>query len=1237
MKKYIVMSLSSLLIFVFIINFVSYGNGFHGNTKNDEKVLTKELSQINIASPFSIAYSDAYATMKDPSAVYCGSLGYDYQIAEDEEGGQDGVCVFPDASACSSWDFYIGKCGKRFSFCALNGMDIATAADGRNSFSLEYAVCVDENENIIGTVDDLYNMADKVGATPPGEDDFLRPEGPLPVEDSGINVLPSSFDWRNHQSADWMTPIKSQGQCGSCWSFSAVGVAEAVMNIAANDPSLDLNLSEQYMVTDCALTEGACDGGNKGSALSFIANSGIPDESCLPYLDGNYTTGCSYSSVLGSCNSSICNYSTGDECSDYRCTDRCADWASRLHYIDSRTYLGYYASQDAIKQALIDHGPIAVSMNMSGSFGAAPNYIYTCPSNIATGHAVIVVGFNDTGGYWIVRNSWGTSWGYENGYYNVAYDNCAVQKYPYYADGISANNAPNTPSNPSPADNATNVSINADLSWTGGDPDSGDTVTYDVYFEANDSSPDILLCNDASTAFCDPGTLAYSTHYYWYVIAADNHGATQTGPTWDFTTGSGSGTDILLVDDDDNVPDVRAYYTSALDALGKTYVIWDTINSDNEPDATFLAQYDTVIWFTGAEFGGAAGPGTSGETALGTWLDTGKCLLVSSQDYFFDRGLTSFMGTYLGVSSATSDVTQATVSGTGSVFGGLGPYSLSYSFSNYSDLISPDGTADVAFIGNQGDAAVVKDSGVYRTTFWGFSFEAIPTPTDRQNAMDAFLNWCSPEPEVVINEVDPGTPDAIEFYNAGSQAVDMTGWQLLHNGTSAYTFTNYTLQPDSYVVVYEYGDPANNTSTVLYTDENINLISGSGAVGLIDDNGNGADFVRWSSSSITPPSGTNWTGNNPSEPAAGQTLGRDVSIADTDDGSDWCSQAPSLGSQNAGCGPICYQLTRDFTGTGSKPTASPPNSTGCSVDYFVAGETVTMTPHPATGHHLDYWTGTDSSSSDHLTMPASSHTVTAYYVQDAPTCYALTPSYTGTGSAPTASPTNSSGCSTGQYVAGESITMTANPASGYHLDYWTGSDSSSSDHLTMPASSHTVTAYYIQDAPTNFIVINEVDPNTPDAIEFYNTDGQAVDMTGWQFMNYDKNGALDTTYTFPAFTLQPGAYVVLYESSGTDTATELYTGGNILWINSAGAAELLDASGASVDFVRWGDSTVAPTYITAANWTGPNPAGPASGYTLGRDSNSTDTDSGSDWYSQFPSLGSQNATEYKVFLPLVTR
>jgi len=79
----------------------------------------------------------------------------------------------------------------------------------------------------------------------------------------------------------------------------------------------------------------------------------------------------------------------------------------------------------------------------------------------------------------------------------------------------------------------------------------------------------------------------------------------------------------------------------------------DTNNSDTEPGTADLASYDIVIWFTGVEYGSYAGPGAAGESALGSWLNGGGCFLISSQDYHYNRGLTSFATTYLGVSAVT--------------------------------------------------------------------------------------------------------------------------------------------------------------------------------------------------------------------------------------------------------------------------------------------------------------------------------------------------------------------------------------------------------------------------------------------------------------------------------------------------------------------------------------------------------------------------------------------------------
>ena len=99
----------------------------------------------------------------------------------------------------------------------------------------------------------------------------------------------------------------------------------------------------------------------------------------------------------------------------------------------------------------------------------------------------------------------------------------------------STNNFPNTPSNPSPLDEAGNVTASADISWSGGDPDTGDTVTYDVYFSTN-SPPFALVSSYQSATSYDPGTLDYSTTYYWQVVATDNHGYFSTSPIWQFST-----------------------------------------------------------------------------------------------------------------------------------------------------------------------------------------------------------------------------------------------------------------------------------------------------------------------------------------------------------------------------------------------------------------------------------------------------------------------------------------------------------------------------------------------------------------------------------------------------------------------------------------------------------------------------------------------------------------------------
>ncbi|MBT5136000.1 MAG: hypothetical protein HOM36_00425, partial [Phycisphaerae bacterium] len=202
----------------------------------------------------------------------------------------------------------------------------------------------------------------------------------------------------------------------------------------------------------------------------------------------------------------------------------------------------------------------------------------------------------------------------------------------------------------------------------------------------------------------------------------------------------------LLVDDDDNSPDVQSVYQQLLDDAGVIYVVHDTNNSNNEPTFAELQSYPLVIWFTGDEWGGFAGPGSAGEVALASYIDAGGHVLLSSQDYLYDNGLTTFGQEHLGIASFTSDVNQSSVTGA-DIFEGLGSVSLNYPFTNYSDEVNASSDALVTFTGSAGNAAVRKDSEHGGSAiFLGFPLEAMPA-NSQALFMDAIGDWIGTDSE----------------------------------------------------------------------------------------------------------------------------------------------------------------------------------------------------------------------------------------------------------------------------------------------------------------------------------------------------------------------------------------------------------------------------------------------------------------------------------------------------------
>jgi C1A family cysteine protease len=201
---------------------------------------------------------------------------------------------------------------------------------------------------------------------------------------SGSSLV-ESFDWRSRHGANnpdspyydgdptgsgWITSITKQG-CGDCWAHSAVGATEALANLYFNqhlDADFGLDLSIQDVVS-CS-GAGGCSGGLPGGALSYIANTGVVDEACFPYVGG-----------------------------DVPCVNKCDDPNEIIH-IAGRNDISYSLGEENIKQNLIDHGPL--------NFGIH-----------SWGHSMVLVGYDkdsdDGETIWILKNSWGSSWG-EDGY-----------------------------------------------------------------------------------------------------------------------------------------------------------------------------------------------------------------------------------------------------------------------------------------------------------------------------------------------------------------------------------------------------------------------------------------------------------------------------------------------------------------------------------------------------------------------------------------------------------------------------------------------------------------------------------------------------------------------------------------------------------------------------------------------------------------------------------------------------
>jgi C1A family cysteine protease len=211
---------------------------------------------------------------------------------------------------------------------------------------------------------------------------------------------PSSFDLRNVGGVNYSTPIKNQGNCGSCVAFGVAGTMEAVARYTRRASALPVDLSEAHLFYCHGRAAGArCNTGWwPEQALNAARTTGVTFEDYYPYTAG-----------------------------DQNCTGLNADWPNRLAKVTNWAFLNGNAA--SMKEYISSYGAVDACMDVYQDFFSYGSGIYQHVSgSYAGGHCVCLIGYDDAQGYWIAKNSWGTSWG-EAGHFRIKYGECRIENY----------------------------------------------------------------------------------------------------------------------------------------------------------------------------------------------------------------------------------------------------------------------------------------------------------------------------------------------------------------------------------------------------------------------------------------------------------------------------------------------------------------------------------------------------------------------------------------------------------------------------------------------------------------------------------------------------------------------------------------------------------------------------------------------------------------------------------------
>ena len=213
----------------------------------------------------------------------------------------------------------------------------------------------------------------------------------------GVGAYPSTFDWRNVNGNNYVTPIRNQGGCGSCVAFGTSASVEIKFRIQRGNPGYPIDLSEAHLFY-CLKGDanGCANGWWPTEAFDHYKNTGVARENYFPYVGSQQT----------------CNVANG--------------WQNEKVQIT-----GWREIRDvnAIKDWIANNGPVDACFEVFEDFFAYRSGVYRHSWGQSVGwHCVCIIGYDDINRCWIAKNSWGTGNG-DAGYWRIGYGDSSIELY----------------------------------------------------------------------------------------------------------------------------------------------------------------------------------------------------------------------------------------------------------------------------------------------------------------------------------------------------------------------------------------------------------------------------------------------------------------------------------------------------------------------------------------------------------------------------------------------------------------------------------------------------------------------------------------------------------------------------------------------------------------------------------------------------------------------------------------